>query len=258
MTIFGNRILVAGPDASRSRAVSGAMVFFVRRAERGVCSFAYINRQPPVATCARPRACTDPEAHVAGDPQSGEHISTPQLRREFSFDDARAVVPYLARLGVTHLYLSPDPRGAPRQRARLRHHGPRPPERRARRRGRLRGARRRGREPMGSGSSSISCRTTWESIRRRIRGGATCSRTVNARRTRGHSTSTGGRSSRSYATACSCRSSATATESSSSAASSSSGSRTARSRSLISITTCRSTRARRRRSCGRRLAAPRR
>ncbi len=30
-----------------------------------------------------------------------------QLRREFSFDDARAVVPYLARLGVTHLYLSP-------------------------------------------------------------------------------------------------------------------------------------------------------
>ena len=30
-----------------------------------------------------------------------------QLRREFGFDQAAAIVPYLARLGISHLYLSP-------------------------------------------------------------------------------------------------------------------------------------------------------
>jgi (1->4)-alpha-D-glucan 1-alpha-D-glucosylmutase len=40
-------------------------------------------------------------------------VSTPvatyrlQLHTEFTFDDARAVVGYLADLGVSHLYLSP-------------------------------------------------------------------------------------------------------------------------------------------------------
>lgn len=36
-----------------------------------------------------------------------------QLHAGFTFDDAAAVVPYLARLGVTHLYLSPSLQAAP-------------------------------------------------------------------------------------------------------------------------------------------------
>ena len=30
-----------------------------------------------------------------------------QFRKEFSFDDATAIIPYLARLGISHLYASP-------------------------------------------------------------------------------------------------------------------------------------------------------
>src|SRR5438309_2604559 len=36
-----------------------------------------------------------------------------QLRAEFGFDDAAAIVPYLSRLGVSHVYLSPILQAAP-------------------------------------------------------------------------------------------------------------------------------------------------
>jgi (1->4)-alpha-D-glucan 1-alpha-D-glucosylmutase len=50
---------------------------------------------------------------VAGRVAAGAAMSIPratyrlQLRREFGFDQAAAIVPYLARLGISHLYLSP-------------------------------------------------------------------------------------------------------------------------------------------------------
>jgi len=36
-----------------------------------------------------------------------------QLHRDFTFDDTVACVPYLAQLGVTHLYASPILRARP-------------------------------------------------------------------------------------------------------------------------------------------------
>ena len=68
-----------------------------------------------------------------------------QLGPELDFADARALVPYLRELGVSHLYLSPVLQARPRLDARLRRGRPAPRLGRARRRGgaarALRGAR---------------------------------------------------------------------------------------------------------------------
>ena len=50
-------------------------------------------------------------------PSSGKPVPTStyrvQLTPEFGFDDAAAVVPYLAEIGVSHLYCSPYLQAAP-------------------------------------------------------------------------------------------------------------------------------------------------
>ena len=46
-----------------------------------------------------------------------------QLHKGFTFDDASRVVPYMARLGISHLYCFADPDGAPGVDARLRRGG---------------------------------------------------------------------------------------------------------------------------------------
>ena len=43
-----------------------------------------------------------------------------QLHAGFGFNDAAKVAPYLAQLGVSHVYLSPIFKARPGQRARLR------------------------------------------------------------------------------------------------------------------------------------------
>src|SRR5947208_14412011 len=66
-----------------------------------------------------------PDAPSAPDPSPDpRHVPAPgkpvpsstyrvQLTPEFGFDDAAAVVPYLAELGVSHLYCSPYLQAAP-------------------------------------------------------------------------------------------------------------------------------------------------
>ena len=83
-----------------------------------------------------------------------------QLTPDFGFADARALVPYLRDLGVTHLYLSPS-----LQARRGSTHGydvvdPTALSRRARRRGGVAGLAGCAATPAW-GSSSTSCRTTW-------------------------------------------------------------------------------------------------
>ena len=39
-----------------------------------------------------------------------------QLHRDFTFADATRLVPYMARLGISHLYVLADPDGACRDR----------------------------------------------------------------------------------------------------------------------------------------------
>ena len=56
------------------------------------------------------------DARMVGHPCSVESpVATYrlQLRKDFTFDDATALVPYLAALGVSHLYLSPILQAAP-------------------------------------------------------------------------------------------------------------------------------------------------
>ena len=48
-----------------------------------------------------------------------------QLTKDFGFDDAAALAPYLKQLGITHLYASAIPEGASGQHAWLRHRRPR-------------------------------------------------------------------------------------------------------------------------------------
>ncbi|MPZ97804.1 MAG: malto-oligosyltrehalose synthase [Dehalococcoidia bacterium] len=68
-------------------------------------------RGHPAGGASRPARAGD----VTGRPPAPTLASTYrlQLHRGFTFDDARAVVPYLADLGVTHLYLSPITTAAP-------------------------------------------------------------------------------------------------------------------------------------------------
>ncbi len=63
-----------------------------------------------------------------------------QFNAGFGFTAARAIVPYLAKLGISHLYASPLTRARPELDPRLRRHRLQPPQSRARRRGRVRGA----------------------------------------------------------------------------------------------------------------------
>src|SRR3954453_366099 len=53
---------------------------------------------------------SSPPHHPGQDPQATYRF---QLRAEFGFDDAAAVVPYLASLGISHAYLSPILQAAP-------------------------------------------------------------------------------------------------------------------------------------------------
>src|SRR4051794_17138527 len=64
----------------------------------------------------------DPSRHLPASgtphiPATGRVVPTStyrvQLTPEFGFDDAAAVVPYLAELGVSHLYCSPYLQAAP-------------------------------------------------------------------------------------------------------------------------------------------------
>jgi (1->4)-alpha-D-glucan 1-alpha-D-glucosylmutase len=65
-------------------------------------------------TSPQPSAPASPARHV---PATGKPIPTStyrvQLTPEFGFDDAAAVLPYLAELGVSHLYCSPYLQAAP-------------------------------------------------------------------------------------------------------------------------------------------------
>src|SRR3954447_17321077 len=53
---------------------------------------------------------SSPPHHPGQDPQATYRF---QLRAEFGFDDAAAVVPYLHSLGISHAYLSPILQAAP-------------------------------------------------------------------------------------------------------------------------------------------------
>ena len=81
-----------------------------------------------------------PSRHVTGDFRATYRL---QLTPEFGFREARALVPYLERLGVSHLYLSPSFQARDGLDARVRRRRSAPHLRRARRRGGAARARRR-------------------------------------------------------------------------------------------------------------------
>ena len=113
-----------------------------------------------------------------------------QLTKDFGFDDAAALVPYLKALGISHLYASPFLKARAGQHARLRHRRSRPAQSRARRRGRLcaldrraQGARPRPDPRFRAQPHGRRQRTT--------PGGSTCWNGARSRPTRRPSTSTG-------------------------------------------------------------------
>src|SRR6185312_4921037 len=60
---------------------------------------------PAVATSTPPAVVTStPRAILASTPRATMRL---QLHRDFTFADAAAIVPYLATIGVSHLYSSP-------------------------------------------------------------------------------------------------------------------------------------------------------
>ncbi len=105
-----------------------------------------------------------------------------------------ACCPYLAKLGVSHVYCSPIQRARAGQHARLRRGGARRDQPRARRRGRLRALRRGADARTAWASCWTWCPTTWACSAPTTRGGWTCWRTAPRRSTRSTSTSTGSRS----------------------------------------------------------------
>ena len=105
-----------------------------------------------------------------------------QFHKDFTFDDAAAIVPYLARLGHQPRLCLADPQGAARLDARLRHRRPLGHQPGARRRGRVLPSLRRARARTASASCSTSCRTTWASAAPTTPGGSRCSNGASCRR----------------------------------------------------------------------------
>ncbi len=134
-----------------------------------------------------------------------------QLHKDFTFNQAREIVPYLHALGISDLYTSPFFQASPGSTHGydIVDHNHLNPE--IGTRGGVRRAGRRTARSTAWGWWPISCPTTWASPRPPTAGGWTCSKTAPVRWPPSASTSTGTRSSASWKTRCSCPSSATST-----------------------------------------------
>ena len=86
----------------------------------------------PGGAARQARRCAWRRRAAARAPDAGALAAPPpratyrlQFHKDFTFDDAAAIVPYLAQLGVSHVYASPIARAAARLHPRLRHRRPR-------------------------------------------------------------------------------------------------------------------------------------
>ena len=110
-----------------------------------------------------------------------------QFHAGFTFRDARAIVPYLRELGITHCYASPYLKARPGQHSTATTSSTTAPStpRSAPRRTTTPG-RRRLQRARAWARSSTSCPTTWASSATRTPGGTTCWRTARRRRYAGY------------------------------------------------------------------------
>ena len=167
-----------------------------------------------------------------------------QFNHLFTFKDALRARPVPGRSRHHRPVRLAVPEGRPGQPARLRRLEPQRDQPGHRQRGRLRGACRRPPRARHEPAARRGAEPHGRRIQPERRGGTTSWRTARSRPTRRTSTSTGRRSSRSFATRCCCRSSATSTGASWRTASCKSRSETAPSSSSTTSTSCRSRRPR--------------
>ena len=125
---------------------------------------------------------------IAGAPRATYRV---QLNREFTFNDAARIVPYLARLGISHLYTSPILKARPGSMHGydVTDHTRLNPE--LGERGGLRSARRDAARSRHGADRRHRARIIWASWAMTTSGGSMCSRTVPRRAARRTSTSTG-------------------------------------------------------------------